>query len=365
MKTKLLTWYLPQYHSIPENNEFWGEGFTDWVTVRNAKPLYKGHLQPRIPHNNNYYDLSIRNDVAWQARIAKEHGIYGFAIYHYWFNNEKNLLTKPAEIIRDDKDIDINYFFAWDNASWIRSWSALSGNAWAPVADQKYDKKGRTVLIPYILGKEKDWENHFNHLIDYFNDSRYIKVDNKPMFIILQYDNDIQKMCDYWDNLARLNGFDGMYFVFKNKRWFDWGDRKRFNYEPHHDGWLNPTVWERRIEKIKRLFHLDTHVMIYDYDTTWKRILKSAESSSRNEYLGGFVNYDDSPRRSRRGIIVKGANPEKFKYYLSEICKISDRQNKDFLFLTAWNEWGEGAYLEPDTIYGYEYLNAIKEITKK
>ena len=274
-------------------------------------------------------------------------------------------MTKPAEIIRDNKDIDINYFFAWDNASWVRSWSALSGNAWAPVADQKYNKNGRTVLIPYILGKENDWENHFNHLIDYFNDSRYIKVDNKPMFIILQYDNDIQKMCDYWDNLARLNGFDGMYFVFKNKRWFDWGDIKRFNYEPHHDGWLNPTVWERRIEKIKRLFHLDTHVMIYDYDTTWKRILKSAESSSRNEYLGGFVNYDDSPRRSRRGIIVKGANPEKFKYYLSEICKISDRQNKDFLFLTAWNEWGEGAYLEPDTIYGYEYLNAIKEITKK
>ena len=255
MKTKLLTWYLPQYHSIPENNEFWGEGFTDWVTVRNAKPLYRGHQQPRIPLDHNYYDLSIRNDVAWQARIAKEHGIYGFGIYHYWFNNEKNLLTKPAEIIRDNKDIDINYFFAWDNASWIRSWSAVSGNALAPVADQKYNKNGRTVLITYVLGKENDWENHFNHLIDYFNDSRYIKVDNKPMFIILQYDNDIQKMCDYWDNLARLNGFDGMYFVFKNKRWFDWGDRKRFNYEPHHDGWLNPTVWERRIEKIKRLFH--------------------------------------------------------------------------------------------------------------
>ena len=172
MKTKLLTWYLPQYHSIPENNEFWGEGFTDWVTVRNAKPLYRGHQQPRIPLDHNYYDLSIRNDVAWQARIAKEHGIYGFGIYHYWFNNEKNLLTKPAEIIRDDKDIDINYFFAWDNASWVRSWSALSGNAWAPVADQKYNKNGRTVLIPYILGKENDWENHFNHLIDYFNDSR-------------------------------------------------------------------------------------------------------------------------------------------------------------------------------------------------
>ena len=110
MKTKLITWYLPQYHRIPENDEFWGEGFTDWVAVKKAQPLFKGHQQPRVPMSNNYYDLSIKDNIVWQAKLAKENGIYGFGIYHYWFNNEKNLLTKPVEIIYDNKDIDINFF---------------------------------------------------------------------------------------------------------------------------------------------------------------------------------------------------------------------------------------------------------------
>ena len=136
MKTKLIAWYLPQYHCIPENNVFWGEGFTDWVTVKKARPLFKGHQQPKTPLNNNYYDLSIKENVTWQAKLAKDYGIYGFGIYHYWFNNEKNLLTKPLEIIYNNKEIDIHYFMAWDNANWKRSWSAIEGNSWAPIKKQ-------------------------------------------------------------------------------------------------------------------------------------------------------------------------------------------------------------------------------------
>ena len=152
MKTKLIAWYLPQYHCIPENNVFWGEGFTDWVTVKKARPLFKGHQQPKTPLNNNYYDLSIKENVTWQAKLAKDYGIYGFGIYHYWFNNEKNLLTKPLEIIYNNKEIDIHYFMAWDNANWKRSWSAIEGNSWAPIADndQKTSKESG-ILIPYIL----------------------------------------------------------------------------------------------------------------------------------------------------------------------------------------------------------------------
>ena len=172
-KTKIIAMYLPQYHSIPENDEFWGKGFTDWVTVKKAKPLFKGHEQPKVPLDNNYYDLSLKENVKWQAKLAKEYGIYGFGVYHYWFNNEKNLLTKPAEIIRDNDDIPINYFLAWDNANWKRSWSNVEGNAWAPVAD--VDNKGPQILIEYILGEEKDWENHFNYLKLHFDSSKYIK----------------------------------------------------------------------------------------------------------------------------------------------------------------------------------------------
>ena len=365
MRTKLIAWYLPQYHSIPENDEFWGEGFTDWVTVKKAHPLFRGHKQPRIPLNNNYYDLSIKENVAWQAALAKEYGIYGFGIYHYWFNNEKNLLTKPVEIIHTNKDIDINYFLAWDNASWIRSWSALNGNVWASIMEKKQDTKNDGILIPYILGREDDWENHYRNIHHYFKDDRYIKIENKPVFVILQHDENIEKMCSHWNSLAQKDGFNGMFFIFKNRRWCNWRkDSIRFNYEPHFDGWENPTTWERRFDKLRSRLNLPRNENYYNYDTIWKKIITNAKESSQNEFLGAFVGFDDSPRRSSKGRIVKGASPEKFKKYLSKLMAISEKQGKEFVFITAWNEWGEGAYLEPDTIHKYEYLNIISELTK-
>lgn len=364
MKTKLIAWYLPQYHIIPENDEFWGKGFTDWVTVKKAHPLFKDHQQPRVPLNNNYYDLSIKDNVVWQAKLAKEHGIYGFGIYHYWFNNEKNILTKPLNIIHDNQDIDIRYLLAWDNASWVRSWSGLEGNAWTPTEDKK-NSQSKAVLIPYILGKEKDWENHYSHVSKYFKDKRYIKQNNRPVFIILQHDQDIIEMCSYWDILAKQDGFDGIHFIFKNKRWYNWKPNEyRFNYEPHHDSWMNPTAWERRIEKLKILLHLPSQKFCYNYDIIWKRILKEAENANPREYLGAFVGYDDTPRRSKQGKMIEGASPDKFKKYLGQLINISVKQNKEYIFITAWNEWGEGAFLEPDENEEYNYLNVIKELTK-
>jgi len=365
MNTKLIAWYLPQYHSIPENDRFWGKDFTDWVSVKKAQPLFRGHLQPRVPLNNNYYDLSIKENIVWQAELAKRYGIYGFGIYHYWFNNDTNLLTKPLEIINDNKDVDIHYFLAWDNANWIRSWSAVYGNAWSPVVDKEINhSRNDGILIPYILGDERDWENHFNHIIRYLKDDRYIKIKNKPIFVILQYDENIKKMCNYWDTLAKKNDFDGMYFIFKNRRWFDWDeDISRFNYEPHYDGWMNPTIWERRVEKIKKFLHLPSIKSIYNYDDIWNRILMNAKKATPKEFLGAFVGYDDTPRRSERGKIIKGASPAKFKKYLSKLIMISESQGKEFVFITAWNEWGEGAYLEPDIIYHYDYLEVIKSIS--
>ena len=165
--------------------------------------------------------------------------------------------------------------------------------------------------------------------------------------------------------MAQKDGFNGMHFIFKNKRWYKWNeDAFRFNYEPHYDGWLNPTIWERRIEKITKKMHLPIKINYYNYDKIWRRIIENANETTKNEYLGAFVGYDDSPRRSTNGRIVKGASPQKFKKYLFQLLKISENQGKDFIFLTAWNEWGEGAFLEPDEIEHYNYLNVIKELTK-
>lgn len=365
--------YLPQYHCIPENNEFWGEGFTDWVTVKKATPLWEGHNQPRIPMNNNYYDLSQEENVRWQCKLAKEYGIYGFGIYHYWFNNEKNLLTKPAEIILENKDIDTHYFFAWDNGNWKRSWSNVQGNDWAPLVETEQQKQsGPQILIPYILGDKPDWANHYNFLRPFFMDDRYIKLDNRPIFIIYNYSEKILEMADYWSELARKDGFDGVRIIY---RYQEQGRiitspviseaEYQYNYEPIFNGWVDTTFAQRVKRKLHSLMgkkEKDT-LRLLDYDEVWTKILKNAETRFQRQNLlhGCFVTYDDTPRRGGRGTVAKGSSPEKFRDYLARLLAISEKQNKEFVFLTAWNEWGEGAYLEPDTASGYSYLEAVRD----
>ena len=319
--------------------------------------------------NDNYYDLSIKENVEWQCKLAKEYGIYGFGIYHYWFNNEKNLLTKPAEIIRDNQDIDINYFFAWDNLSWRRTWSNLAGNSWAPTQENQI-REGPTTLIEYILGTEEDWRNHYNYVRTHFFEDRYIKVDKKPVFIIFYNSDEIAKMCEYWDELAKKDGFNGMYFIFRRGKKHKYlntssTDEIIFNYEPITSGWSSLT--QRIVTKLQRKFGITPGLKLYSYDKIWNKLLKEAKGkyAKSNIFHGAFVEYDDTPRRgASRGIVVRGATPEKFEHYLRQLIKISEDQSKYFIFLTAWNEWGEGACLEPNLETGYAYLEAIRSVTK-
>lgn len=343
MKSKIIAMYLPQFHQIPENDEFWGKGFTDWVTVKKAKPLFQGHDQPKVPLNNNYYDLSVKDSVKWQAELAKKFGVYGFGIYHYWFNNETNILTTPVDIIRKNSDIDINYYLTWDNANWKRSWSNLYGNAWAPIIENEKNKVGPQILIPYILGTEPDWENHYNNVVNHFRDDRYIKIDNKPVFSILQYSDEIFRMCEFWNKLAIRDGFDGIYFIYKyNKLSNIPPNMHTFTYEPIQTGWTNLSFPARVVNKICRLASFKPNLKIYNYDKIWRRIIANAnDCCNANQYFGAFVSYDDTPRRGKCGTIVKGSSPEKYEYYLRQLLEISERQNKKFVFITAWNEWGK------------------------
>lgn len=365
-KVKVFAMYLPQFHQIPENDEFWGKGFTDWVTVKNARPLYEGHQQPRVPLNDNYYDLSVIENVLWQANLAKRSGIYGFGVYHYWFNNEKNLLTKPAEILRDSGKEGIKYFYIWDNGLWKRSWSNVDGNDWAPNIDRKEQKKkGPKILIPYILGSEPDWAIHYNYLRTHFLSDNYVKIDNMPLFCIYNYNERIGEMCDYFNKLALDDGFNGIRFIFRNNKFYRIPSKDYvYNYEPQHAGWggLQNKI-RNRIKKYLNI-SLGSKISFYDYDKIWRRILKDAQHQTNPKVVyGAFVGYDDSPRRgSSNSKIVKGASPQKFKEYIRRLVEITESQNKEFIFLTAWNEWGEGAYLEPDTDNGYGYTDALKEV---
>ena len=367
MKTKIIANYLPQYHSIPENDMWWGEGYTDWVAVKNSKPLFKGHQQPNIPLNKNYYDLSKMEAVKWQAEIARKHGIYGFGIYHYWFNSNMHLLDKPVQIIRDNIDIDINYMFIWDNSTWKRTWSNVEfSNDWAPLYENNTSKEKNGILAELIYGDEADWKIHFEYLLEYFNDARYIKVNNRPVFAIYNQNcnpETLIKMCKYWNNLAKEHGFEGIYILGKiNNKNINITDYI-FKYEPEWSGWM----WHNQLERVMNRFNLlvckiAKKPTLYQYDKIYKKIIKDAKANNyKNMQYSCFVDYDDTPRRGVNGKIVKGASPVKFKKYILELLKICEKQKKEFLFITAWNEWGEGAYLEPDEINGFGYLEALNE----
>ena len=195
---KILAYNLPAYHRIPENDEWWGEGFTEWDNVRRGKPLYKGHIQPMVPYGGYYYDLSKKEDVVRQAELAKEYGLYGFVYYHYWFNG-KLLLQKPVEIYRDSKEVGFNYCLCWANEQWARTWDGKDGQ----------------ILMPQTFGGINDWESHLQYFLTFFSDERYIKRYNKPMLFVYSASRipHFDEMVEYWNKRIKEYGFDGIYLV--------------------------------------------------------------------------------------------------------------------------------------------------------
>ena len=164
---KLITFYLPQFHTFPENDEFWGKGFTEWTNVKKARPLYKGHYEPRVPLDDNYYDLTNPKTFEWQVDLAKKYGVYGFCFYHYWFSG-KILMQKPMEMFLRNKNLSLHYCISWANETWSRRWNG----------------KEEDILIKQEHGTEREWIEHFNYLLKFFKDDRYIKIDGYPLFIL-------------------------------------------------------------------------------------------------------------------------------------------------------------------------------------
>ncbi len=354
---KVLALYLPQYHEIEENNRWWGEKYTEWTAVKNAKPLYSGHKEPRVPLDNYYYDLSDESGSVWrwQAEMANKYGIYGFCIYHYWFCG-KQLLEKPMEILRNHPDININYCVCWANETWRKNW---------------YGQE-KTVLIEQEYGVESDWVKHYEYLNTFFQDKRYIKIDNKPVINIYHsYEiADLKEMLDVWNKMAKENGFSGVYVVsaITNKgedirnELFD----AKYMFEPGYtlkEGmkgldkikYLSSTFYRRIINKVfgtKRLEH------IIDAQTIYKYIESS--NLQRDIFPGTFPQWDNTPRTGWMGLSYINTSPGIFKKHIEKLFdKYAERE---FLYINAWNEWGEGAYLEPDTDNKYMYLERIKEV---
>lgn len=344
---RVIAMYLPQFHRVRENDAWWGEGFTEWTTVRGAKPLYGGHAQPRVPLDDNYYDLLDKSVMRRQADLMKQYGVNGVCMYHYWFKDGRQILEKPAENLLGWPDIEMPFCFCWANETWARSWSNIRDkNVWADTMETEAAGEGG-VLLEQKYGDREQWQAHFDYLLPFFRDSRYITIDGKPVFVIYRSSAIpcIEEMLELWRERAVESGLKGICVI---GVWAKETMAKALDAELYH-------------EPVRARFALRGRnpdgVTRYEYDALWDDILKV--EGRQGTFYGGFVSYDDTPRRGLKGWLAEGDTPERFEHYLTELMAKNAACGNDIVFLNAWNEWGEGMYLEPDVRYRYGYLRAV------
>lgn len=353
---KAISLYLPQFHRTAENDKWWGEGFTEWTAVKEAHPLFPGHRQPRKPLNDNYYNLLEHDTMEWQAQLAKKYKISGFCFYHYWFKDGKKVLEKPVENLLKWKDIDMPFCFCWANQTWARTWDKIQEkNSWADKFENRCSELAENsgILLEQRYGNEEDWKQHFLYLLPFFKDERYLKKDGKPIFWFYRPENCycLNAMCKLWKKLAVENGLPGLYMIATGDSAIAWKEIDAAVLMPAALRMQQKA--KRKIENVK---------WAWNYDDILLDILKADCSQKGKVYLGCITDFDDTPRRGENGTIFIGSSPEKFGGYFDALIRKSIEMKNEFVLINAWNEWGEGMYLEPDTEYKCQYLEKVKEV---
>ena len=347
--------------TIKENDDWWGKEFTEWNNVRKAKPLFKNHHQPRIPGDNleylGYYDLSNEEVIMKQIELAKAHGIYGFGIYHYWFKDGRRVLEKPVENLLKWKDIDMPFCFYWANESWARSWSNLSQkNVWANTSEPDKIENDRPVLLEQSYGEKKDWEEHFNYLLTFFKDKRYIKINDRTIIGLYEPKKipNLSNTISFWRKEARNLSIGEIYIIacLNNNSFEEMKNIKLFE-----------AVYEFSPRDSMKSFVKDMPYLVY-MSTLYKRIDFENTDNDFPLYRGSMLEFDNSPRKKKKSSIFENYSPEQFYMLNKKIIKWTRKrynENNRFIFINAWNEWGEGTYLEPDKKYGYSSINALSK----
>ena len=352
--------YLPQFHPIPENNEWWGNGFTEWTNVTKAKPLFEGHYQPHLPADLGFYDLRLEEARVAQETLAKSKGIHGFCYYHYWFNG-KRVLENPLKRKLNNIKEDLPFMMCWANENWTRVWNGGESD----------------VLLKQEYSDEDDF-NHIQELITYFNDERYIKVNGKPMFIIYRPNlfPDIRRTIALWRTEVKKAGFPDLYIGctkavdyenLLNENGFDFA----FEFQPSFSNRPQPikNSFLRRyfIEFLRRIKAplKNKYELVYDYEAFAK--LQIDRGFKSNCYPTITPMWDNSARRKVNYFILHNSTPDKYKYWLKHIKDNYPwgKMPEPFLFINAWNEWAEGNHIEPCQKWGTAYLDATKEILSK
>ena len=357
-KARIIAYYLPQYHPIPENDKFWGKGFTEWTNVVQARPLFKGHYQPRIPLDLGFYDLRLPEIRESQAEMAREAGIEGFMYWHYWFGNGKELLERPFNEVVDSGKPDFPFCLGWANHDWsTKTWTTNSKYENVMIAKQTYPGDEDIIL-------------HFNKYMKAFKDKRYIKVDGKLLFVIfspLDVPN-MQRHKELWNQMAVENGLKGFHFVgIKKSR----TDTEQKIIDAGYDAINDRSLWDaeaslmgsKNIRRLKTLLSRNGLVLNrYKYSDIINH-LGSEIDYNENVYPTILPGYDRTPRAGRKACIYYGATPELFKKHVLKTLKYVEKKESDhkIIFLKSWNEWGESNYMEPDLKFGHGYLDALRE----
>lgn len=347
---KLFAFYLPQFYETNYNNEWWGKGFTEWTHVSKAQKLYKQHHQPKVPLNNNYYNLLNEETIRWQSDLMDKYKVDGLVYYHYFLEG-KLLLEKPAENLLKNKELQCPFFFCWANHSWYKA-----------------TKGQKKLLIEQKYGNEEMWEKHFSYLLPFFRDERYEKKNNKPLFMIFNADfPEREEMFNYFNRRCIESGFDGLAVIYTASNRGEYRLLKNdingtdyihlrqpsyslYSYKHTLSGSLK--VLTKRIanffgrEKVR-------YVEKYKGNALFRQMMK--EPNGGRILHGLFCEWDNTPRHSYRGYIISPPNKKTFMKYLTNVG------DDEYIFFNAWNEWAEGMVLEPTTENNFKYLEWIKE----
>jgi hypothetical protein len=339
---KLIAFYLPQFYPMPENDAWWGKGFTEWTNVTKAVPQFIGHYQPHLPGELGYYDLRLAEVQERQVELARNYGIHGFCFYYYWFNG-KRLLDRPLDLFTSNKKIDFPFCICWANENWTRRWDGLEDSV---LISQQHNFKIDHKII--------------HDFIKQFKNPNYIRINGRPLLLIYRGDilNEGEDTLKYWRKECIKSGQGNPYIVVAQS--FGYYDPRTLGFDaavsfPPHDIKLK-TINDRLV-----ILNQTYNGQVWSYPEYVSSSIKELAPTPYTQFHSLFPNWDNEPRRPGRGMTFAFSSAEYYRIWLEHVCEHSLRQlSKDekFVFVNAWNEWGEGAHLEPDRKYGYAYLEA-------
>lgn len=345
----LAAFYLTQFHPNKQNDEWWGKGTTEWNNVSKAVPQYVGHYQPRLPLELGYYDLRIKENIKRQIELAKNYGIGAFCFYYYWFDGER-LLEQPLNMFLNNKDLDIPFFYCWANENWTKRFSGTNSD-----------------ILMKITQTEENYISFIYSVLSDFEDERYYKINNKPVLSVYrpQLIPNVTSVIKEWRKIVNEEIGKDIYLIAvqergTNKDWIKEGFDAESEFQPKQ---IEHNC--KNIISSLSIIRDDFDGQIYDYkDMVDNKKYYIENSMKRKVYSAVTPMWDNTARRNNRGLIFHGSTPTYYKEWLSDIItKTKQREILDspLIFINAWNEWGEGAYLEPDRYFGYAYLDATRK----